>query len=346
LKAGHRLKAGSGIIGHVAETREPFFTNNVDEVIFHIDNPLNMETKSEMAIPIQAGDRLLGILDIQQTETITFTQHDLQLVTIVADQLAASLQKADLYESLQKSLQQEKAMRNQLIQTERLAIMGRLLASVSHELNNPLQAIQNALFLLKEDKGISPQGMNDLEIVLAESERMAGMIERLRDTYRPTQAEDLRPTHLNDIIEDVLALISTHLKKNNIAYNFNADPDMPVITAQPDQIRQVTLNLLMNAVEAMTEEGILSVTTEYLRDSGEALVCVSDTGVGIPPALLPMIFDPFITNKKRGTGIGLTISHDIVMKHGGRISAENNPDGRGATFKVWLPVRSDSVEAK
>lgn len=333
----HSIKAGSGIIGHVAETRKPFFTNDVDQVIFHVKDPRRTEIKSEMALPIQAGEQLLGILDIKQSETKDFTSRDLQLVGIVADQLAASLQKADLYENLQKSLEQEKAMRNQLVQNERLAIMGRLLASVSHELNNPLQAIQNALFLLREEKGISPQGLNDLEIVLAESERMAGMIERLRTTYRPTQVEDFQPTHLNGIIEDVYALIATHLRKNEVTFEFHPDYDLPTINALPDQIRQVALNLLMNAVEAMPNGGKLSVYTRYQYNTREVLLSISDTGSGIADSLLPFIFDPFITSKRKGTGIGLTISHDIVMKHRGRIEADNNYN-QGATFRVWLPV--------
>ncbi|MFN3491641.1 MAG: GAF domain-containing protein, partial [Anaerolineales bacterium] len=152
------LQAGQGIIGYAAETLLPFFTNNVDDVMFFVRHPLLPDTKSEMAIPLKIGERLFGILDIQQALPKTFTARDLQLVSVVADQLAIALQKAELYQELQNSLQQEKAMRNQLIQNERLAAIGRLLASVSHELNNPIQAIQNALFLLKEEQGISEQG--------------------------------------------------------------------------------------------------------------------------------------------------------------------------------------------
>lgn len=344
MERNHRISAGAGIVGYAAETGASFFTNNVDEAVFFQYNPLLPETQAEMAIPLRKGGKLYGILDIQQTAPKIFTPLDQQLVTAVADQLAVALHNADLYENLQNALQQEKSMRSQLVQNERLAVMGRLLASVSHELNNPLQAIQNALFLLREEKGISALGMKDLEIVLAESERMAGLIERLRNTYRPPQAQDLQPTHLNEIIEDVYALLATHLRKNEVAFEFGPDHELPVITAQPDQIRQVALNLLMNAVEAMPTGGKLAASTHSLRDAKEVLLSVSDTGVGIPGAILPFIFDPFVTNKKRGTGIGLTISHDIVVKHGGRIVAENNPDGHGATFKVWLPIGSPPAE--
>ena len=337
VESKHELRAGAGIIGYAAETGIPFFTNNVDEVVFFVYDPYLPETKAEMAIPVRNEEKLFGILDIQQTTGKPFTQQDQQLVVTIADQLAVALHKAELYENLQVSLLQEKTMRNQLVQNERLAVMGRLLASVSHELNNPLQAIQNALFLLKEERGMSQQGLNDLEIVLAESERMASMIERLRNTYRPPQTEDLQPTHINTIIEDVYALIATHLRKNEVAFEFHPEVKLPIIMALPDQIRQVALNLLMNAVEAMPNGGKLTVCTQHLQRSKEVMISVADTGMGIAPSILENIFDPFVTNKKRGTGIGLTISHDIVIKHRGRITAENNPDV-GATFKVWLPV--------
>ncbi len=343
LKArGHHLAAGEGIVGYTAETGTSFFTNDVDDIVSFVRNPLLPDTKSELAVPVKTGGNILGLLDIQQRPPKSLSQRDIQLVSAVADQLAIALQKADLYESLQISLQQEKAIRNQLMQNERLTVMGRLLATVSHELNNPLQAIQNALFLLKEETGISPQGKQDLNIVLAESERMASMIERLRDTYRPTQIDDFQPTQINDIIEDVYALISTHLRHNQIAFEFHPDPALPDIPALSDQIRQVVLNLLMNGVEAMSDGGKIRVTTELQKDADEILITISDNGPGIPPKILPTIFEAFVTSKASGTGLGLTISYDIVTKHRGRISAENNR-GAGATFKIWLPTNNGEI---
>lgn len=338
VELNYRMRAGSGIIGYAAETNTPFFTNRVDEVVFYRYEPHLPDTTAEMSIPVRNGEKLYGVLDIQQDKGRQFTKRDEQLVINVADQLAVALHKADLYENLQNALQQEKAIRNQLVQNERLAIMGRLLASVSHELNNPLQAIQNALFLLKEETGLSVQGRNDLEIVLAESERMAGLIEQLRDTYRPPQVDEFKEIQVNNVIEDVYALLATHLRKNQIAFEFHPDQDLPVLIAQPDQIRQVILNLFINAVEAMSEGGKLTVSSAFVKDAKEVLVSISDTGAGISAGIMPFIFDPFITNKKEGTGIGLTISHEIVIKHGGRIAAENNADGHGATFKFWLPI--------
>ena len=342
MKEGYRLRAGEGIVGYTAETNMPFFTNDVDKVHFFVRNQLLPNTKSELAVPVKIGGLTLGVLDVQHVPPARLSQHDLQLVSAVADQLAVALQKANLYEELQTSLQQEKAVRTQLVQNERLTVMGRLLASVSHELNNPLQAIQNALFLLKEEKGISTQGQQDLNIVLAESERMANMIERLRATYRPIQTEDFRPTQMNDVIEDVYALISPHLRHNQIAFEFHPEPELPAIPALSDQIRQVVLNLLMNAVEAMPNGGNLTVGTKLLEDTNEILLTVSDSGTGISPAILPNIFEAFVTNKQQGTGLGLTISYDIVIKHRGRITAENNTT-HGSIFNVWLPITNREI---
>jgi PAS domain S-box-containing protein len=338
-KEKYRLKAGDGIIGHAAETGTAFFTNNVDDVVFFIRSPLILDTKSELSVPLKIGEQIFGVLDVQQVPPAQLTDRDIQLVSAVADQLAVALQKAQLHENLQNALEQEKSIRDQLLQNERLAVMGRLLATVSHELNNPLQAIQNALFLLKEEQGISEQGKQDLDIVLAESEHMAAMIERLRDTYRPTRIQDFQPTQVNSIIEDVYALISTHLRHNNVALEFHPDPHLPQILALSDQLRQVVLNLLMNAVEAMTNGGRLMVATKLLQDTDEILITVSDNGNGIDPLILPTIFDAFVTNKKRGTGLGLTITYDIIMRHQGRIKAENN-DEQGTTFSVWLPANT------
>lgn len=338
LEQKTRLLAGQGIAGYAAETLVPFFTNNVNEVMFFVPHPLLPETKSEMAMPVKIDEHLFGILDIQQAPPKTFTSRDLQLVSAIADQLAIALQKAELYQELQNSLQQEKAVRNQLIQNERLAAIGRLLASVSHELNNPLQAIQNALFLLKEEQGLSEQGKQDLNIVLAESERMASMIKRLRDTYRPMRAEDFRQTQLNALIEDVYALVAGHLRHNQITFEFFPDPELQPIPALTDQLRQAILNLVINAVEAMPSGGKLTIYTEFLPTTEEALITIVDTGKGIAANIMDNIFEAFNTDKEKGTGLGLTITYDIITKHHGRITAKNNA-GLGATFCIWLPAK-------
>ena len=326
-EAGYRLPLGMGIIGNVADTGEAFTTNAVDQVLFFVRNPLLPETQSEMCVPIKIEGQVLGVLDIQQTYPQRLTERQMQLMEAVSDQLAVALQKANLYTKLQNSLRQEKSMRSQLIQSERLALVGRLLASVSHELNNPLQAIQNALFLIKEDEPLSDQGRADLEIVLSETERMVALIDRLRATYRPSPSEDYQKIQLNGLVDHAHALTATHMRHADIRFEFQPDPDLPEISGVPEQLRQVILNLFMNAIEAMRSGGSLSVRTESLARKKKVLLTFSDTGVGIDPQLLPHIFEPFVTNKEKGTGLGLTITYDIIQQHHGEIQAGNNPQG-------------------
>ncbi len=228
-------------------------------------------------------------------------------------------------------------MRSQLIQNERLALVGRLLASVSHELNNPIQAIQNALYLVKEEESLSDQGRQDLDIVLSETQRMASLISGLRAVYRPTRSEDFESVQLNQLIEDVRLLTATHMRRQEIRFVLKADPDLPAIAGIPDQLRQVVLNLVMNAIEAMSAGGCLTVQTQALAAERQVMLTLHDTGTGIDPEILPRIFDPFISDKPGGTGLGLTITSDIIRQHHGGLRAENNPDG-GATFTVWFPM--------
>ena len=339
LQQGFRLPGGLGIISHVIETATPFFANNVNNVVFFVPNSLLPDTQSELTVPIKVEGKVVGVLDIQHTFARRLTEGDLQLMIAVADQLSVVLQKANLYTNLQTALQQEQTIRSQLIQSERLALVGRLLASVSHELNNPLQAIQNALFLLKEEKNLSEQARQDLDIILAEAERMAALIERLRSAYRPVRIKDFRPVELNSLIEDVHMLIATHMRQKQIAFEFIPDPDLPNVSGLQDQIRQVVLNLFFNAIEVMKPGGRLTVQTRGLLRQNEVLFSVKDTGPGIDPEILPHIFEPFITSKHTGTGLGLTITHDIIEQHHGRIEARNEPDGHGgAVFNIWLPT--------
>lgn len=337
VRRGHFLEPGEGIVGHVAAVGEAFFTNNVDDVVFFRRNELLPNTQAEIAVPIKVGQVVLGVLDIQNMPPNRFTSDDLQLMMTVADQVAVALQKASLHRDLETSLKQEQDIRSQLVQSERLALVGRLLASVSHELNNPLQAIQNALFLLKDETKLSEQSRQDLDVILSETERMAALIERLRSAYRPVRMKDFQPVALNPLIEDVHALISTHMRHKEILFEFLPDPALADASGLADQIRQVVLNLFINAIDAMQPGGRLTVQTANLAEQGEILFSVRDTGPGIPNELREKIFDAFVTSKNTGTGLGLTITHDIIQQHHGRIEADNHPEG-GAIFRVWLPV--------
>lgn len=333
-----RLDSTASIVGYVAETGDPYITNNFSQVLFFAQDVSHANIQSELAVPIIIEGKVVGVLDVQHTPPNKLEKSDLQLTTAIANQLAINMHEASLYTNLQESLKQEKDMRSQLIQSERLALVGRLLASVSHELNNPLQAIQNALFLIKDEFGLSSQGRQDMDIILSETDRMATLIERLRVVYKPVREKDFQLLQVNDLVEDISILISAHMRRKEINFEFHPDRNLPMISGIPDQLIQVLLNIFLNAVEAMPLRGRLTVKTAAVTGEDEIMITIEDTGPGIDPELLPNIFNPFVTSKDSGTGLGLAISHDIVAQHAGRIEATNHPQG-GAIFTIWLPIR-------
>jgi PAS domain S-box-containing protein len=283
------------------------------------------------------GEGVVAFFSLDKTEPGFYSDQHAQRLGAFVGQASLAIQNARLYADLEKALQYEKSMRARLVQTEKLAAMGRLVASVAHELNNPLQAIQNSLYLVSQEGDLSPQAREDLQVALTEADRMADLIGRLRETYRPATAEQFRTESLNTIIEEVQKLIGTHLRHNNILFEFHPASPLPEVRGLRDQLKQVLLNLCLNAVEAMPNGGRLTVRTRSLPEQGEVTVAITDTGVGIDVTDQRSIFEPFFTKKEGGTGLGLFITYEIIQRHHGRIEVESQL-GRGTTFRIWMPV--------
>ncbi len=329
MKTGHAL-VGNEIFG---DARTSLFSK-----IF--------PTHTILGLPFIAGEEKLGAALIAFKQEHQFTDNELARGEQAAGQIALAIAKARslVAEREQRKLAeelrlQEQSTRARLIQHEKLAAVGRLTASVAHELNNPLQAIQNALYLVSLEDTLSYQARDDLRVALNEADRMAGLIGRLRETYRPRMGQDYEQISLNAIIEDVHRLIETHMRHNQVDYDFDPDYDLLPVTALSDQIKQVILNLSLNAIEAMSSGGHLRITTRAkLDEKGNKGIqlAVIDTGPGIAPELLPNIFEPFFTTKQSGTGLGLAITYEIVQRHQGKIEVESTL-GKGTTFKVWFP---------
>jgi PAS domain S-box-containing protein len=295
-------------------------------------------TRSWLGAPIVTKrDGVVAFFTLEKTQPGFFSARDAQRVGLFLGPAALAVQNARLYADLGKSLHYEQSMRTRLVQTEKLAAMGRLVASVAHELNNPLQAIQNSLFLVREENTLGAQAREDLQVALTEADRMADLISRLRETYRPASAEQFKFESMNALVEEVHRLIATHLRHRNIAFAFEPDPSLPRMLVIRDQVKQVLLNLCLNAVEAMQSGGQLRIETGFSAMSGEVMTAITDTGIGINPTDIPSIFDPFFTKKEGGTGLGLFITYEIIQRHSGRIEVDSEL-GRGSTFRVWLPA--------
>ncbi|HSJ14732.1 MAG TPA: ATP-binding protein [Longimicrobiales bacterium] len=225
-----------------------------------------------------------------------------------------------------------------MLQAEQLAAVGQLAASVAHEVGAPLTAIMVAVEqLLKRECGACPTGSHDLSIVLSQTRRIAELSRRLVDLARPGDPV-LRPVDLNAVIREGFELVEKQLHRSAITTRLQLDLAIPIVRADPHQLQQVLLNLLLNAERALhAGGGSVDVTTH--AQGGWAAVVVSDTGPGIEAADLPRIFLPFFS-RSGGTGLGLPLARQLVHAHGGTIDVESLP-GMGAKFTVRVPVAHD-----
>lgn len=219
-----------------------------------------------------------------------------------------------------------------LIENERFAASGRLSASVAHEINTPLQALYNSLDLLQIANDQDRETF--LAYALKEIRRISHIVRQLLDMYRPG-AKVPGAVDVAGIIERVLLLTGKRLRDQRIVVENNIQDELPQPEGREDELTQVILNLIMNALDSMPQGGILRVNGA--ADQHTLTITVSDTGCGIHSDLLPRIFEPFVTTKEKGTGLGLAISSQIVKQHGGTMHVESQPE-RGSAFTVQLPL--------
>ncbi len=237
-----------------------------------------------------------------------------------------------------------KNVQQQVAQTEKLAAVGQLAAGVMHEINNPLATIRACVDWLAVNAEDMPDGVRGgieeyLGIIESELNRCSSIVNGLLDFSRP-KARMKKAAHLNQILEEALFLVKHHDRFKGITLEYTAGDDLPTINANREQLIQVFLALMLNAIDAMEGKGALTVRTERNPDRhDEVVVLLSDTGVGIAHEELSKIFEPFYTTKQpgRGTGLGLSICYGIVQEHGGRISVESQI-GAGSEFRVYLPA--------
>jgi PAS domain S-box-containing protein len=239
---------------------------------------------------------------------------------------------------LLEDVTEQRKAQEALIRSEKLALTGRLAASLAHEINNPLQSVIGCLDLaresLEEEQPVDARRM--LQIGAEELERAASIVTQLRDLNRPADVEQREPVDVKDLLERVLLLTERQCRKRRVEVDWGPEPDLPWLTVAPDQIKQVFLNLVLNAVEAMPDGGRLAVRATCTDDPQGVCFTFADTGRGIPPDVLPDVFDPFFTTKTEGLGLGLYVTQRIVDAHAGRIDVESQV-GQGTTFTVWLP---------
>ena len=236
---------------------------------------------------------------------------------------------------------ERRRVEQQLFESEKLAAVGRLAASIAHEVNNPLEAIKNALYLMQNAEG--DKNSRFLEIARKETERVSHIIRQMLGFARRPGEVDW--VDINQLLEETLVLMEKKMRQMRIRITKSFDEALPPIRARADQLRQVFLNLIINAQQAIKGEGEIVISTSRYEQALQPSIVIqlSDSGVGIAEDDLNRIFDPFFSTGKKGTGLGLWVTQDIVRQHGGRIEVSSEI-GRGTVFSIVLQVESPILE--
>jgi PAS domain S-box-containing protein len=227
-----------------------------------------------------------------------------------------------------------KALTEQLIRADRLAAMGELTVGVAHEVRNPLGIIRASVQLMEEADCDKARVVGAAQVIKQEIDRLDRVIKALLDFGRPA-SPTMRPVAVAQVLEDVALFSRTFVSRARVEIVEDYASDVSDVLADPEQLKQVFVNLISNAVQAMPEGGTLTIETG--QRNGFVFVRFSDTGAGIPPEVLGKVFDPFVSTRDDGTGLGLTIVHRIVDDHDGHMEVTSEL-GVGTAFTVWLPA--------
>ncbi|OGV31930.1 MAG: hypothetical protein A2020_14295 [Lentisphaerae bacterium GWF2_45_14] len=320
--------------------------------------------RSSMCVPLRGPKQIIGII---QANTLNpknrFTRDDLRLLTAIGSQIGTALENSLLYERLEK---EKKALRtandkltkiqNSLIQSEKLAAVGQLTAGIVHDIKNPMTVIAGHAKIVKsllEMENITEiDGLNVIESLNEVSSAIShcnDIISNLLQFSKGSPPEKV-PSSINSMVKSVLDFLRHELRKKMIAFESDFDPSIPDVQTDANQIKQVLLNIIINAIQAVHEHGKISVITTLIQESEDvvfAAIRVRDDGQGMSEEVRKKIFDPFFTTKEAasgkcgGSGLGLSMSYGIVESHGGRIDVWSE-QGKGSEFTILLPAPSEA----
>lgn len=293
-----------------------------------------------ICIPALRGSGLNSVLLAGRARTeLPFTDADVELFSILAKQAAVALENARLYADLRATLAQVQEQQQALLQSEKMAAIGRLTASIAHEVNNPLQAVRNCLHLVNREDLALHKRNEYLTLAQDELQRLMDTVQQMLDFYRPS-ALQREHVDINALVQTVLALLSKEMQNHNVIVDTKLAKGLPLLFLVRNQMQQVIFNILLNAMEAMPEGGKVLLKTG--KSNNRIEIFIADSGPGVPLETRRQLFEPFISSKPQGTGLGLSVSYSIIDSHGGKIElVDGKPlfSGQtGACFRITLPI--------
>jgi signal transduction histidine kinase/CheY-like chemotaxis protein len=323
------------IAEYAINSHDPLVINDVSGDPRFSDQPVSA-VRSALCIPLITKEEVVGAIQVVNKLSGQFDENDKALLLSIAASVAAAIENARLYNELADFARELERSQAQLIQAEKMAAVGRLAASIAHEINNPLQAIHNSLHLTLRPTLPGEKRARFLAMAQEEVERLIDIVRRLLEFYRPSRGKRA-VADVKQVIENVLALTNKRLQHGRISVETHLAPDLPALQVIPDQLAQVFLNIVINAIEAMPDGGRLTINAAKSTDNKWERITFTDTGPGMSEETRAGIFEPFFTTKDTGTGLGLAISYGIIERHGGQIEVDSTP-GAGSTFAVHLPI--------
>ncbi len=311
------------------EDLTPTSPATVGEELAHLD--------AALVIPGLIEDRLIGLVALgPKLSGVGYSSDDLHAFATLANEAAIAIENALSYEELLTVNRQLKAASERLLRQERLAAAGQIATGMAHEIKNPLAAIKTFAQYLPEKYGDPAFREKFFRIVQSEIDRINQIVKELSDFAKPAPLQ-LQPVRVAELVGEMLSLLSNQCLKQGVEVRNRVEENGCLIQADPQQLKQVFLNLFLNSLEAMERGGRLDVATAV---AGRSLtIRIMDSGCGIPPEQERHVWDPFFTTKERGMGLGLAIVKGVVERHGGRISLSSQP-GRGTTIELSLPLAS------
>jgi len=298
--------------------------------------------RNEQHFVFFAGRKLVS--NPQAAHPQPFAEPDVEMFVILARQSAVALENARLYSELKDYVRRVEESQRALVQAEKMAAVGRLMASLAHEINNPLQAVRNCLHLASHRNLENEQRFTYLDMSRSELERLVTTVRRMLDFYRNGQS-DLETLDVSGLIDRVLALLNLQLNELKIKVYRGESGKPGKVLGVADQLQQVLFNIILNAMDALESvDKARTIWIDLVYPDGDemnrqVMIFVEDSGPGIPDELRERIFEPFISTKKTGTGLGLAVSYGIIEGHKGSLVVVSPRYGQGACFEIMLPVR-------